>query len=73
MLWMYADYTAVPSQIGPMRSARPPYIKFSELFDAIFLHWGQSQTKRGTNYIGANTILRNPCQRVQPCLNMSFG
>ena len=32
---MYADYTAVPSQIGPMRSARPPYIKFSELFDAI--------------------------------------
>ena len=58
MLWMYADYTAVPSQIGPMRSARPPYIKFSELFDAIFLHWGQSQTKRGTNYIGANTIFR---------------
>ena len=30
MLWMYADYTAVPSQIGPMRSARPPYIKFSD-------------------------------------------
>ncbi len=58
MLWMYADYTAVPSQIGPMRSARPPYIKFSELFDAIFLHWGQSQTKKGTNYIGANTVFR---------------
>ena len=58
MLWMYADYTAVPSQIGPMRSARPPYIKFSELFDAIFLHWGQSQTKRGTAYIGANTVFR---------------
>lgn len=58
MLWMYADYTSVPSQIGPMRSARPPYIKFSELFDAIFLHWGQSQTKRGTAYIGANTVFR---------------
>lgn len=58
MLWMYADYTAVPSQIGPMRSARPPYIKFSELFDAIFLHWGQSQTKKGTAYIGANTVFR---------------
>lgn len=58
MLWMYADYTSVPSQIGPMRSARPPYIKFSELFDAIFIHWGQSQTKRGTNYIGANTVFR---------------
>lgn len=58
MLWMYADYTAVPDQIGPMRSARPPYIKFSEMFDAIFLHWGQSQTKRGTAYIGANTVFR---------------
>ncbi len=58
MLWMYADYTKVPSQIGPMRSARPPYIKFSELFDAIFLHWGQSQTKKGTAYIGANTVFR---------------
>lgn len=58
MLWLYADYTAVPDQIGPMRSARPPYIKFSELFDAIFLHWGQSQTKRGTAYIGANTVFR---------------
>lgn len=58
MLWMYADYTSVPSQIGPMRSARPPYIKFSELFDAIFLHWGQSQTKKGTAYIGANTVFR---------------
>ena len=58
MLFMYADYTAVPSQIGPIRSARPPYIKFSELFDAIFLHWGQSQTKKGTAYIGANTVFR---------------
>ncbi|MCC8073352.1 MAG: DUF3048 domain-containing protein [Clostridiales bacterium] len=58
MLWMYADYTSVPSQIGPMRSARPPYIKFSELFDAIFLHWGMSKTKIGTSYIGANTVFR---------------
>ena len=71
MLWMYADYTAVPSQIGPMRSARPPYIKFSELFDAIFLHWGQSQTKRGTNYIGANTIFRQ--DKVDHINQMTYG
>lgn len=58
MLWMYADYTSVPLQIGPIRSARPPYIKFSELFDSIFLCWGQSQTKRGTDYVGANTVFR---------------
>lgn len=58
MLWLYADYKSLPSQIGPMRSARPPYIKFSELFDAIFVHWGMSKTKKGTSYIGANTVFR---------------
>lgn len=54
MLWLYADYTALPDQIGPIRSARPPFIKFSEMFDAIFIHWGQSSSKG--NYIGANTV-----------------
>ena len=54
MLWFYADYTALPDQIGPMRSARPPFIKFSEMFDAIFIHWGQSQS-RG-NYVGADSV-----------------
>lgn len=54
MLWLYADYTALPEQIGPMRSARPPYIKFSELFDAIFIHWGQSSTSG--NYYGADEV-----------------
>ena len=71
MLWMYADYTAVPSQIGPMRSARPPYIKFSEMFDAIFLHWGQSQTKKGTAYIGANTVFRK--DNVDHINQMTYG
>lgn len=54
MLWMFADYTALPEQIGPMRSARPPFIKFSELFDSIFIHWGQSSSKG--NYIGADSV-----------------
>lgn len=71
MLFMYADYTNVPSQIGPMRSARPPYIKFSELFDAIFLHWGQSQTKKGTAYIGANTVFR--VDNVDHINQMTYG
>lgn len=56
MLWFYADYTSLPDQIGPMRSARPPFIKFSEMFDAIFIHWGQSQS-RG-NYVGAKAIFQ---------------
>ena len=54
MLWLYADYTALPEQVGPMRSARPPFIKFSELFDAVFIHWGQSSSKG--DYVGANTV-----------------
>lgn len=57
MLWFYADYTALPSQIGPTRSARPPYIKFSELFDAIFVHWGMSNTT--DDYIGADSVFIN--------------
>lgn len=56
MLWLYADYTAVPDQIGPIRSARPPYIRFSEMFDAVFIHWGQSKSKG--NYVGANTVFK---------------
>lgn len=55
-LWFYADYTKLPEKIGPMRSARPPYIKFSEMFDAIFIHWGQSSSS--SEYKGANTVFK---------------
>ena len=55
-LWMYADYNKLPEIIGPMRSARPPYIKFSELFDSVFIHWGQSSSKG--EYVGANTVFK---------------
>lgn len=54
MLWIYADYTSLPEQVGPMRSARPPFIKFSQLFDAVFIHWGQSSSKG--DYVGADTV-----------------
>lgn len=53
-LWMYADYNKLPEIIGPMRSARPPYIRFSELFDAVFIHWGKSASKG--EYVGADTV-----------------
>lgn len=55
-LWLYADYEKLPEIIGPTRSARPPYIKFSELFDSIFIHWGMSHSKE--DYVGANTIFK---------------
>lgn len=54
MLWFYADYNAVPSQIGPIRSARPPFIKFSMMFDSIFIHWGMSTSKG--DYVGADSV-----------------
>ncbi len=57
MLLFWADYTDLPAQIGPARSARPPFIHFSQLFDSIFIHAGLSRT-RGA-YIGANTVFKN--------------
>lgn len=50
MLWLYADYNTVPNKVGPIRSARPSFVEFSELFDAVFVHWGGSHNKG--NYIG---------------------
>ena len=55
-LWMYADYEKLPEIIGPTRSARPPFVKFSELFDSIFIHWGMSHSKG--DYVGAKTVFR---------------
>lgn len=54
LLLFYADYTNVPEQVGPTRSARPPFIRFSKLFDAPFIHAGLSHSKG--NYIGADTV-----------------
>lgn len=57
MLWMFADYSAIPEQVGPVRSARPPFIRFSQLFDSIFVHWGQSASKG--NYVGADKVFKS--------------
>ena len=54
-MWIFADYTSLPSIVGPVRSARPPFVKFSELFDTIYIHWGQSNST--SDYVGANTII----------------
>lgn len=54
MLMFWANFNDVPDQVGPARSARPPFIRFSELFDAIFIHAGLSNTANG--YIGADTV-----------------
>ncbi len=56
-LLFWADYTKVPSQVGPTRSARPPFIRFSQLFDSIFIHAGLSHSKG--EYEGADTVFEN--------------
>lgn len=68
-LWFYADYNKLPEIIGPMRSARPPYIRFSELFDSVFIHWGQSSSKG--NYVGANTVFKQ--DKVNHINQMTFN
>lgn len=54
-MWLFADYSALPEIVGPIRSARPPFVKFSELFDSIYVHWGQSESL--ANYIGADDVI----------------
>lgn len=45
MLWFYADMTDLPEQVGPTRSARPSFVEFSQLFDSIFIHFGESTAR----------------------------
>jgi hypothetical protein len=58
MLWLYADYTSVPEKVGPIRSARPSFIKFSELFDSIYIHWGGSHSKSSAGYTGGYETIK---------------
>lgn len=57
LLMFWADYTAVPDKVGPARSARPPFIRFSQLFDSIFIHAGLSHTKG--DYVGADSVFES--------------
>lgn len=57
MLLFWADYNKVPEQVGPARSARPPFIRFSQLFNAVFIHAGLSHSK--DNYVGADEVFKN--------------
>jgi hypothetical protein len=68
-LWLYDDFRKLPEQIGPMRSARPPFIRFSEFFDAIFIHWGQSHSKG--EYVGANEVFKT--DKVEHINQMKFA
>lgn len=69
MLWLYADYDKLPETVGPMRSARPPFIKFASLFNAVFIHWGLSSS--GGNYTGADYYFNNDV--VDHIDAMSYG
>ena len=57
LLLFFADYSKIPAQVGPARSARPPFIRFSEFFDSIFIHAGLSHSKG--DYEGADTVFEN--------------
>ncbi len=57
MLWLYADMTDLPEQVGPTRSARPSFVQFSQYFDCIYIHFGQSHSKG--DYEGADDYITN--------------
>ncbi len=57
LLLFFADYSKAPAKIGPTRSARPSFIRFSQLFDSLFIHAGLSRSKG--NYVGADSVFVN--------------
>ncbi len=57
LLFFWADYTAVPEKVGPTRSARPPFIHFAQLYDAVYIHAGLSHSKG--DYTGADSVFEN--------------
>ena len=69
MLWLYADTKDVPEKVGPLRSARPSYVKFSKFFDAIFIHWGGSHSTK--NYTGGYETIKK--EKVNNIDGMSGG
>ncbi|MBQ9518171.1 MAG: DUF3048 domain-containing protein [Eubacterium sp.] len=54
LLLFFADYSKIPAQVGPVRSARPQFIRFGEFFDSIFIHAGLSHSKG--DYEGADEV-----------------
>lgn len=69
MLWLYADCNSVPEKVGPLRSARPSYVKFSKLFDAVFIHWGGSHSKG--DYVGGYETIKK--EKVDDIDGMNGG
>ncbi len=48
MLAIYSSVDRIPDTIGPVRSARPHFVKFAKSLDAIYCHVGGSTTGRIT-------------------------
>ncbi|MDO4365055.1 MAG: DUF3048 domain-containing protein [Clostridia bacterium] len=69
MLWLYADTNDVPEKVGPLRSARPSYVKFSTFFDAVFIHWGGSHSTK--NYTGGYETIKK--EKVNDIDGMAGG
>ena len=69
MLWFFADYKKLPKTLGPTRSARPPYIRFSKAWDAIFMHWGMSHS--AGPYVGATDVFKQ--EKVDHINAMTFS
>ena len=48
MLAIYSSVDRIPDTIGPVRSARPHFVKFAKAIDAIYCHVGGSKTGKIT-------------------------
>ena len=46
---VFAGNSRVPNTIGPIRSARTPFIKSAESLDSIYVHAGGSKTGKASS------------------------
>ena len=70
ILAIYSNVDRIPDAIGPVRSARPHFVKFAKALDCIYCHIGGSHTGLETIKELGVTHLTN-CSEIDPILKAS--
>lgn len=70
MLAIFSSVDRIPDRVGPVRSARPHFVKFVDALDAIYCHVGGSQdAKKAISSLGINDI--ESASEIDPTLSAS--
>ncbi len=53
MMWVYADYTKIPNQVGPIAPADESFADIAQDMNAIYVHWDGETSEDVDNIDGA--------------------